>query len=208
MAASLVRSVAGAASGPSLYRGASFLAGRLNTPIAAANVTLCDDGRMRAGLGSKPFDGEGLATNQKNLVENGVLMTYLLDSYSARKLKLAPTGNASRGVGDAPGVSPTNLCLQPGPYTPAQIIGSVKQGLYVTELIGFGVNGVTGDYSRGAGGLWIENGELAYPVQEITIAGNLKEMFLAIEMIGNDLRWRSSVAAPTIKIAELMIAGE
>jgi len=208
MAASLVRSVAGAASGPSLYRGASFLAGRLNTPIAAANVTLRDDGRMRAGLGSKPFDGEGLATNQKNLVENGVLMTYLLDSYSARKLKLAPTGNASRGVGDAPGVSPTNLCLQPGPYTPAQIIGSVKQGLYVTELIGFGVNGVTGDYSRGAGGLWIENGELAYPVQEITIAGNLKEMFLAIEMIGNDLRWRSSVAAPTIKIAELMIAGE
>ena len=207
MAASLLRSVAGAASGPSLYRGASFLAGRLDTPIAAANVTVRDDGRMLAGLGSKPFDGEGLATNQKNLIENGVLKTYLLDSYSARKLKLAPTGNASRGVGDAPGVSPTNLYLQPGAYTPEQIIGSLKRGLYVTELIGFGVNGVTGDYSRGAGGLWIEDGELAYPVQEVTIAGNLKEMFLGIEMIGNDLRWRSSVAAPTIKLAELMIAG-
>jgi PmbA protein len=134
-------------------------------------------------------------------------MTYLLDSYSARKLKLAPTGNASRGVGDAPGVSPTNLSLQPGMYTPDQIIGSVKQGLYVSELIGFGVNAVTGDYSRGASGLWIENGELTYPVQEITIAGNLKDIFLGIEMIGNDLRWRSSIASPTVRIAELMIAG-
>jgi PmbA protein len=208
MAASLLRSVAGAASGPSLYRGASFLAGRLDTTIAAVNVTVRDDGRMLAGLGSKPFDGEGLATNQKNLIENGVLKTYLLDSYSARKLKLTPTANASRGVGDAPGVSPTNLYLQPGPYSPEQIIGSLKHGLYVTELIGFGVNGVTGDYSRGASGLWIENGEFAYPVQEITIASNLKDMFLGIEMIGNDLRWRSSVAAPTIKLAEMMIAGE
>lgn len=208
MAASLLRAIAGAASGPSLYRGASFLAGRLDSTIAAANVTVRDDGRMRAGLGSKPFDGEGLPTNQKNLIENGVLKTYLLDAYSARKLKLAPTGNASRGVGDAPGVGPTNLYLQPGAYTPEQIIGSVRHGLYITELIGFGVNGVTGDYSRGAGGLWIEDGELAYPVQEITIAGNLKEMFLGIEMIGNDLRWRSSVAAPTIKLGEMMIAGE
>lgn len=208
MAAGLIRSIAGAASGPSLYKGASFLANRLDTAIAAATVTIRDDGRMTAGLGSKPFDGEGLATNQKNLVENGVLKTYLLDCYSARKLKLAPTGNASRGVGDAPGVSSTNLYLQPGRYTPEEIIGSVKQGLYVTELIGFGVNGVTGDYSRGAGGLWIENGELTYPVQEITIAGNLKDMFMAIEMIGNDLRWRSSTVSPTLKIAEMMIAGE
>jgi len=208
MAASLLRALAGAASGPSLYRRASFLAERLASPIAAANVTICDDGRMRGGLASKPFDGEGLATNCKNLVEDGVLMTYLLDSYSARKLKLAPTGNASRGVGDAPGVSPTNLYLKPGSYSPEQIIGSVKRGLYLTELIGFGVNGVTGDYSRGASGTWIENGELTYPVQEITVAGNLKEMFLGIEMIGNDLHWRSSVTAPTLKIAELMIAGE
>jgi PmbA protein len=208
MAAGLIRSIAGAASGPSLYKGASFLAERLGTAIAAPGVTIRDDGRMTAGLGSKPFDGEGLATNQKNLVENGVLKSYLLDCYSARKLKLAPTGNASRGVGDSPGVSSTNLYLQAGRHTPEEIIGSVKRGLYVTELIGFGVNGVTGDYSRGAGGLWIEDGELAYPVQEITVAGNLKEMFMAIEMIGNDLRWRSSTVSPTIKLAEMMIAGE
>jgi PmbA protein len=208
MAAGLIRSLAGAASGPSLYKGTSFLANRLDTQVAAINVTIIDDGQMIAKLGSKPFDGEGLATNRKSLVENGVLKTYLLDCYSARKLKMAPTGNASRGVGDAPGVSTTNLYLQPGRSTPEEIIGTVKNGLYVTELIGFGVNGVTGDYSRGAGGLWIENGELTYPVQEITIAGNLKEMFLGIEMIGNDLRWRSSVVSPTIKIAEMTIAGE
>lgn len=208
MAASLLRSVAGAASGPSLYKGASFLVGKLGTEIAAANVNVFDDGTMHAGMGSRPFDGEGLATNRKPLVEKGVLKTYLLDSYSARKLKLAPTGNASRAVGDSPTVSPTNLYLEPGRYTPEEIIGSVKQGLYVTELIGFGVNGVTGDYSRGAGGLWIEDGELAFPVQEITIAGNLKEMFLSIEMIGNDLKWRSPVVSPTIKIAAMMIAGE
>jgi PmbA protein len=208
MAASLLRALAGAASGPSLYKGASFLAGKLGEQIMSANVTIRDDGRIPAGLGSKPFDGEGLPTNRKSLVEKGTLLTYLLDCYSARKLKLGPTGNASRGVGEIPGVSPTNLYLEPGQYTPEQIIGSVKHGLYVTELIGFGVNGVTGDYSRGAGGLWIEDGEPAYPVQEITIAGNLKEMFMSIEMIGNDLKWRSSIVSPTIKIAEMMIAGE
>jgi PmbA protein len=208
MAASLLRALAGAASGPSLYKGASFLTGKLGEQIMSANVTIHDDGRMRAGLGSKPFDGEGLPTNRKRLVEKGVLLTYLLDCYSARKLKLEPTGNASRGVGEIPGVSPTNFYLEPGPYTPEQIIKSIKHGLYVTELIGFGVNGVTGDYSRGAGGLWIEDGELAYPVQEITIAGNLKEIFMSIEMIGNDLKWRSATVSPTIKIAEMMIAGE
>jgi len=208
MAASLLRALAGAASGPSLYKGASFLVGKLGETIASPTVTIRDDGTIKAGMGSKPFDGEGLPTNSKNLVEKGVLQTYLLDSYSARKLNLTPTGNASRSVGDSPSVSPTNLYLEAGPYSPEEIIGSVKQGLYVTELIGFGVNGVTGDYSRGAGGMWIENGELAYPVQEITIAGNLKQMFQSIEMIGNDLKWRSTVISPTLKIAEMMIAGE
>jgi PmbA protein len=207
MAAGLIRSLAGAASGPALYKGASFLIGQLGAQLAAPNVTIVDDGIIAAGLGSKPFDGEGLATRRQHLVEKGVLKTYLLDCYSARKLKLAPTGNASRSVGQAPTVSTTNLYLEPGPYTPEQIIGAVKSGLYLTELIGFGVNMVTGDYSRGAGGLWIENGEIAYPVQEITIAGNLKEMFHAIDMVGNDLRWRSSVVAPTIRIAEMTIAG-
>ncbi|HZP45211.1 MAG TPA: TldD/PmbA family protein [Candidatus Binataceae bacterium] len=208
MAASLIRSLAGAASGPALYKRASFLVDRLDTQVAASAVTIIDDGRMLAGLGSKPFDGEGLATNRKPLVERGILKTYLLDCYSARKLNLAPTGNASRGTADSPGVSPTNLYLEPGSYTPEQVIGSVARGLYVTELIGFGINAVTGDYSRGASGIWIENGELAYPVQEITIAGNLKDMFLGIEMVANDLRWRSSVVAPTLKLSEMMIAGE
>src|SRR5208337_1066976 len=176
--------------------------------VASPNVTILDDGTIAGGLGSKPFDGEGLATTRKAIVEKGVLSSYLLDCYSARKLGLKPTGNAARGVGEAPSVSPTNLYLQPGPYSPEEIIRSVKHGLYVTELIGFGVNLVTGDYSRGASGLWIEDGELAYPVQEITIAGNLKDMFQSIEMIGNDLRWRSSTASPSLKLSEMTIAGE
>ena len=208
MAAGLLRALAGAVSGPSLYRGASFLVGRLDTEIASAGVTIVDDGTMRGGLGSKPFDGEGLPITRKSVVERGVLSTYLLDSYSARRLGLASTGNAARSVGDAPSVSPTNLYLQPGAYSPEEIIRTVKRGLYVTELIGFGINSVTGDYSRGASGMWIENGELAYPVEEITIAGNLKDMFMSIEMIGNDLAWRSSTVAPTLKISEMMIAGE
>jgi PmbA protein len=208
MAAGLLRSLVGAASGPSLYRGASFLVGRLGTEIASAGVTIVDDGTIRGGLGSKPFDGEGLPIARKNVVERGVLKTYLLDSYSARRLGLEPTGNASRSAGDAPGVSATNLYLQPGPYSPEEIIRTVKRGLYLTELIGFGINSVTGDYSRGASGMWIEDGELAYPVQEITVAGNLKDMFMSIEMIGNDLTWRSSTVAPTLKISEMMIAGE
>jgi PmbA protein len=207
MAASLLRAFVGAASGPALYRGASFLIDKLGHQVASPQVTIFDDGLIHGGLGSKPFDGEGLATRRKTVVDKGVLSTYLLDNYSARKLKLEPTGNASRGVGDSPGVSPTNLYLEPGPYTPEAIIGSVKNGFFVTELIGFGVNAVTGDYSRGASGIWIENGELAYPVQEITIAGNLKDMFLFIEMVGDDLSWRSSIASPTLKISELTIAG-
>ena len=207
MAAGLIRTLAGAASGPSLYKGTSFLIDRLGEQVAAPGVTIIDDGTMPGALGSKPFDGEGLPTRRQHLVEKGVLKTYLLDCYSARKLKLQPTVNAARSVGQAPTVSTNNLFLEAGPYTLEQIIGSVKNGLYVTELIGFGINMVTGDYSRGAGGLWIEDGQLTYPVQEITIAGNLKDMFLNLEMIGNDLHWRSSVVAPTVKIGEMTIAG-
>jgi PmbA protein len=207
MAAGLIRSIIGAASGPSLYKGASFLIGQLGKQIAASNVTIIDDPLIPGGLGSKPFDGEGLPVSRKKIVDKGVLATYLLDCYSARKLGLAPTGNASRGVGDSPSVSTSNLYLEPGTHTPAEIIKSVKHGLYLTETIGFGVNMVTGDYSRGAGGLWIEDGELTYPVQEVTIAGNLKDMINGIEMIGNDLHWRSSTVSPTIKIGEMTIAG-
>lgn len=205
-AASLIRSIAGAASGPGLYRRASFLVDRLGKRIAAPAVTIVDDGLIPRALGSRPFDGEGLATRSTVLVGEGVLESYLLDSYSARKLGMRSTHHASRD-GAGVGVSTTNLTLKPGSAPPEALISSVKSGLYVTELIGFGVNGVTGDYSRGAVGLWIENGELTYPVEEVTVAGNLLEMFGAIEGIGNDLVLRDRTASPTLLIGHMVVAG-
>jgi PmbA protein len=140
------------------------------------------------------------------VVEQGRLRSYLLDTYTARKLGQRSTGNAARSAGESPSVSPTNFYLAPGLYTPEEIIASVPCGLYITSLIGFGVNQVTGDYSRGASGLWIERGALAYPVEEITIAGNLRQMLSNIEMIGNDLDMRRRVTAPTLKISEMTVA--
>ncbi len=206
-AASLMRSICSAVSGPSLYRGASFLIDRLGDRIAAGSVSIYDDGTLPRHLGSRPFDGEGLPSRRTAVVENGVLKSYLLDTYSARKLKLAPTGSAVRGTGDVPTAGPSNFFLQAGRHDPADIIRSIDAGLYVTELIGPGINLVTGDYSRGAVGFWIEKGALAYPVEEITVAGNLKEMLLGIEMVGNDLTFRSSVVAPTLKIRRMTVAG-
>ncbi len=205
-AASLVRAVAGAAAGPGLYRRASFLCDRLGARIAAPIVTIVDDGTLPGALGSRPFDGEGLSTRRTVVVGDGVLESYLLDSYSARKLGLTSTHHAGRD-GSGITVVPTNLMLLPGRATPNELIGSVVDGLYVTELIGFGVNGVTGDYSRGAAGLWIENGRLTYPVQEITIAGNLLDMLMAIDGVGNDLVLRDRTASPTVKIARMVVAG-
>jgi len=207
MAAGLLSNLCHAASGYALYKGASFLIGQLGKQLAPEFVTIYDDGRLPSGLGSRPFDGEGLPTRKTTVVERGVLTSYLLDTYSGRKLGLASTGNASRGVGESPSVGPTNFYLVPGTTGPSEIIRSVREGLFVTELIGFGVNMVTGDYSRGAAGFWIEHGELAYPVEEITIAGNLKQMFADIEMVGSDLEFRSRIASPTLKIREMMIAG-
>jgi PmbA protein len=206
-AASLVRALAGAASGPSLYRRASFLLDRLGQRVASPLVTIVDDGRLRGALGSRPFDGEGLPTGRTVLVGEGVLASYLLDTYSARKLGLRSTHHAAR---DGAGVSvgTTNLMLQAGRDTPADLVRSVRAGLYVTELIGFGVNGVTGDFSRGAVGLWIENGELAYPVEEVTVAGNLLAMFQAIDGVGDDLVLRGRTAAPTLRIARMVVAGD
>jgi PmbA protein len=206
-AASLVRSIAAAASGPSLYRRASFLLDRLGTRVAAPAVTIVDDGLIPAALGSRPFDGEGLATRRTPIVQDGLLASYLLDTYSARKLGLRSTHHASR---DGAGVSvgTTNLMLLPGHESPEALIRSVPRGLYVTELIGFGINGVTGDYSRGAVGLWIEGGQLAYPVEEVTVAGNLLEMFDRIDGIGNDLVLRDRTASPTLKIARMVVAGD
>ncbi len=196
-----------AVSGYSLYKGASFLVGQLEKPLAPDYVTVYDDARMVGGLGSRPFDGEGLPTRNNTIVEKGVLKSYLLDTYSGKKLGLPSTGNASRSVGESPSAGPTNFYMVPGEKTADEILRSVNDGLYVTELIGFGINMVTGDYSRGAAGFWIENGELAYPVEEITIAGNLKQMFKNIELVGSDLVFRGRVACPTLKLAEMMVAG-
>ena len=205
-AASLLRALAGAASGPSLYRRASFLLDRLGTRVAAPSVTLVDDGTIAGALGSRPFDGEGLPTRRTVLVRDGVLESYLLDSYSARKLGMTSTHHAVRD-GSGVSVSTSNLMLLPGTASPAELIASVKNGFYVTELIGFGVNGVTGDYSRGAAGMWIENGELSHPVEEVTVAGNLLDMFTALEGIGNDLVLRDRTVSPTLLIGRMVVAG-
>lgn len=207
MAGSFLGNLCSAVNGYAIYKGASYLIGRLGERLAPETVTVCDDGCMPGGLGSKPFDGEGLATRKNVVVERGVLKTYLLDTYAARKLNLASTGNASRSVGEAPSAGATNFYLARGTVSPEDIVRSVKRGLYVTELIGFGINMVTGDYSRGAVGFWIENGELTYPVEEITIAGNLKDMWMHVEAIGNDLVFRGRIASPTVKIAEMTVAG-
>ena len=180
---------------------------QLGKKIAAESVTVVDDGRLANGMGSRPFDGEGLPTRRNVVVDKGILTSYLLDTYSGRKLGMASTGNASRSVGENPTVGTTNLFLAAGAYSPEEILKSVKRGLLVTELIGFGVNMVTGDYSRGAVGFWIENGEIVHPVEEITIAGNLKNMFNDIEMIGNDLVFRGRSASPTVKLRKMMVAG-
>jgi PmbA protein len=207
MSRSLLGHVFEAVRGDSVYRSASFLAGKLGERVAGENITILDDGLRPGGFGSRPFDDEGVAPTVTPVIERGVLRNYLLNTYAARKLNLRTTGNASRGVAGPPGVGPKNFYLQPGAQSPAEILKSVKSGLYVTELIGFGVNVVTGDYSRGAAGLWIENGELTYPVEEVTIAGTLTEMLNQIAAIGSDLEFRSALAAPTLLIEGLTVAG-
>ena len=206
-APSLLWQLAQCVNGYSVYRGTSFLAGKLGETIASDAVTIIDDGRLPGRLGSKPFDGEGQPTRRNVIVERGKLETYLLDSYSARKLELASTGSAARGAGSGPSASTTNLWLEPGSLTEDEIIASTDRGLLVTELIGFGFNPVTGDYSRGAAGLWIENGELTGPVEEITIAGNLAEMLMGIDAVGRELRWFGAVASPSLRIARMTVAG-
>jgi PmbA protein len=194
--------------GDSVYRGASFLAGKLGQKIAGDKVTVIDDGTIPGGFGTSPFDGEGIPTRRTIVMENGVLKSYLLNTYTAKKLGLQTTANASRGLAGTPGIGPGNYFLQPGAKTAKQLIGGIQQGLYVTEFLGQGVNLVTGDYSRGASGLWISGGEFAYPVEEITVAGNLKELFFNISEIANDLEFRGAVAAPTIRVDGLTVGGE
>jgi PmbA protein len=212
VARSLIGSIFEAASGDAIWRGASFLAGKLGEQIAAPSLTIIDDNTMllptgMGGFGTSPFDGEGLPSRRTVVVEAGVLRNYLLNTYTARKLGMKSTHNASRGLAGAPGIGCGNLYLEPGTRTAEQIIADVPAGLYVTGLIGFGVNVVTGDYSRGATGLWIENGVLTHAVEEVTIAGNLAEMLRNVTAIGNDLEFRGSVASPTLRIDGMTIAG-
>ncbi len=206
-APSLLRHIAAAVSGYAVYRETSFLAGRLGERIASDRVTVVDDGRLPGGLGSKPFDGEGLPTRRNGVVERGTFGSYLLDTYSARKLGAVSTGNASRSAMSAPGVAPTNLWLEPGEGTLEEIVADTGRGLLVTELIGMGFNPVTGDYSRGAAGLWIEGGEIAYPVEEITIASNFADMLMGIDAVGSELLWLGRVASPPLRVANMTVAG-
>ena len=208
IARSLIGNMFEAANGDSIYRGASFWAGKLGEQVASENVTVIDDGTLVGRFGTSPFDGEGLPTRRTVVIEKGVLRNYLLNTYTARKLNMQSTGNAARGLAGTPGIGGGNLFLEAGEVTPQQLLDEVKSGFYVTELMGSGVNMVTGDYSRGASGLWIENGELTYAVEEITIAGNLKEMLNNITAIANDLEFRGSVTAPTLRIDGMTIAGE
>jgi PmbA protein len=208
IARSLIGNIFEAANGDSIYRGASFWAHQLGRQVASANVTVIDDGTMPGLFGTSPFDGEGLPTRRTIVVEKGILKNYLLNTYTARKLNMQSTGNASRGLAGTPGIGAGNLFLEPGTVTPQQLLADVKAGFYVTELMGSGVNMVTGDYSRGAAGLWIENGELSFAVEEVTIAGNLKEMLNNIVAIADDLVFRGSVTSPTLRIDGMTIAGE
>jgi PmbA protein len=207
-AQTLLENLFEAVNGDAIYRHASFLVGRLDQTVAAPEVTVVDDGLLPGGFGTSPFDDEGVASRRTVVIEQGVLKSYLLNTYTARKLGLKTTGNAARGLAGNPGIGPGNFFLQPGPHRPDEILASVKEGFLVTELMGFGVNTVTGDYSRGATGMWIRNGEPAFPVQEVTIAGNLSQMFRDIEMIGSDLEFRGPIAAPTLKIREMTVGGK
>ncbi len=207
ISASLIGHFAGAISGSAIARQASFLREYMGKQIFRDGVTIVDDPLRLRGAASRPFDGEGVGVKRMNLVEDGTLQTWLLDSATARELGLITTGHARRGVSSPPSPGAGNLHMEPGKDSPEDLIKSLTTGLYVTDLIGQGVNAVTGDYSRGASGFWIENGELAWPVSEITIAGNLIDMF-AVLVPANDLKFRVAQNAPTILIENMVVAGK
>ncbi len=206
VANSLVRHFSSAITGTAVARGTSFLRDRMDEPVFGDRIEIIDDPHRPRGLASKPFDGEGVATRRHVLIDNGKLTTWLLDSSCARQLGLETTGHAGRDTGSPPSPGNSNLYLAAGEPTPTALLADIEQGLYVTELIGFGVNPVTGDYSRGASGFWIEHGELGYPVSELTIAGNLKDMFKALSP-ADDLEFRRGVDAPTVRVDGMTVAG-
>lgn len=202
----LIGHFASAISGAAIARGTSFLKSEMGKPVFTGGISIIDDPHMRRGLRSKPFDGEGVKNGRMQLIEDGRLTTWLLDTASARQLGLTTTGRAARGTGGPPSPSTTNLYMEAGCLSVRDLLAGIKQGLYITEMIGMGINGVTGDYSRGASGFWIENGEIAYPVSEITVAGNLKDMFLNLTP-ADDLEFRYGINAPTLRIEGMTLAG-
>jgi PmbA protein len=204
---SLVSHLAGAINGSNIARGTSFLKTKMGESVFSSGITIADDPHRMRGLRSRPFDAEGIATEKRNVIEDGVLKTWLLDLRSARKLNLRTTGHAVRGTSSPPSPAATNLYMEPGELSPEQLMAGISSGFYVTELMGFGINQVTGDYSRGASGFWIENGEIGYPVSEVTVAGNLKDMYRNLTP-ANDLKFRRGVDAPTVLIEGLMVAGQ
>ncbi len=207
-ARSLLSDLFDAVNGSSIYRDASFLAGKLGEKIASEHLSIIDDGTMPGLWGTSPFDDEGVPSRRTVVIERGVLKSYLLNTYTAKKLGLKTTGNASRGLAGSAGVGPGNFYLEAGQRTEESMIKGVKNGLYITELVGGDANTVTGDYSSGAVGLWIENGELAYPVSEITVAGNLKQMLMDLEEPASNLEFRGSIASPAILIGEMTVSGQ
>jgi PmbA protein len=204
---SLIGHLLGAITGSSIARKTSFLLDRLGDAIFSSGITIVDEPHRPRGMRSRPFDGEGLATASSKIIDKGVLSNWLMDSASARQLGLQPTGHAARGVSGAPGAGPSNLHLEPGEVSPAVLMADIKSGFYVTDLIGMGVNGLTGDYSRGASGFLIEDGHITKAVSEVTIASNLKDMFAAL-IPANDLEFRHGTNVPTLRIDGMMIAGE
>ncbi|HEV8038855.1 MAG TPA: TldD/PmbA family protein [Bryobacteraceae bacterium] len=204
----LLSNIFDAVEGDAIYRQASFLAGKLGERVASENVTIIDDGTLPGLFGTSPFDDEGVPSRRTVVIDRGVLKSYLLNTYTARKLGMKTTGNAARGITGNTGVGHGNLFLEKGERSPDELIRGIRKGLYVTELIGSGINIVTGDYSRGAAGQWIENGEFAYPVSEITIASTLQRMLMDLESVGSDLEFRGSVASPTLVIQEMTVSGQ
>ena len=207
LVAGLLGTIASAADGEALYRRSTFLADREGDAVASPLLTVVDDPRLPGRLGSRPFDGEGIATRRNVLLQDGVFQTFLFDTYNARRLGRTSTGSAVRDISSLPAIGTGNLIMQPGGRLPEQIIGEVQDGLYLTTLMGFGINLTTGDFSRGAAGLWIRNGELAEPVTEINVSGNLLDMLASIDAIGSDLQWFGAAAAPTLRMSKLMISG-
>lgn len=203
----LLENIFEAVHGTSVYRQETFLAGKLGEKVASEKLTVVDDATLPGLFGTTPFDDEGVPSRRTVVIERGVLKSYLLNTYAARKLGLKTTGSASRGLAGNAGIGHGNFYIEKGELPPERIIAGIRDGFYVTELIGFGVNIVTGDYSRGAAGLWIRDGELAFPVSEVTIAGNLKDMLMGLDAIGSDLEFRGSTAAPTLLVPEMTVGG-